>query len=160
MRQALSLEQRLWAKVERGEPNACWPWRGATYGRGYGLIGKVGGKDGPSIPAHRAAWMLTHGEIPDGMQVCHRCDNPPCCNPEHLFLGTHGDNMRDKVLKGRQHRPSGSTHGNSKLTESKVLEIRARYEAGGVSQYALAADYGVGVMQINRIVNRKHWTHV
>ena len=95
------LDERFWAKVDRASSDACWPWL-ATHGRfGYGEF-KVGGRSGRSVKAHRVAWELTHGPISDGLFVLHRCDNPPCCNPGHLFLGTHADNMRDMAQKGRQ----------------------------------------------------------
>ncbi len=97
------LETRFWAKVACGEPDECWPWTGSTCpARGYGHIGLtlVSGKRCVK-GAHRVAWILEFGHIPVGLDVLHRCDNPPCINPRHLFLGTHGDNMRDAVAKGR-----------------------------------------------------------
>lgn len=90
------LSRRLWRRAEVVD-SGCWEWTGARLVKGYGLVGNVGG----TIQAHRAAWLLTHFVIPDGMQVLHRCDNPPCINPAHLFLGTPADNMRDMVAKGR-----------------------------------------------------------
>jgi uncharacterized protein YjiS (DUF1127 family) len=87
----------FWSKVKRGGPDECWPWLAATNEKGYGV---VGGKDG-TTKANRVAWKLTNGPIPDGKCVLHRCDNPPCCNPGHLFTGTRGDNNRDMHAKGR-----------------------------------------------------------
>jgi len=104
----VTLSDRLWARVVRGAPDACWEWQGATDKDGYGRIGR-GGRGAPNNPAHRVAFEISRGPIPYGLLVCHHCDNPPCCNPAHLFLGTHQDNQADKVAKGRQAR--GSTAG-------------------------------------------------
>lgn len=95
--------------------------------------------------AHRAAWDETYGPIPEGMRVLHKCDNPPCINPEHLFLGTQGDNVIDMAAKGR--------HGKSTLTNQQVQEIRER-RAQGEKGRALAAEYGVAPSTISRIANR------
>ena len=90
---------RFWAKVERRGGDECWLWLGACDSAGYGRTTKA------AIPAHRLAWELTFGEDPGDLFVCHHCDNPPCCNPAHLFLGTSGDNSRDSVAKGRHFTP-------------------------------------------------------
>ncbi len=107
------------------------------------------------------------------MFVCHRCDNPPCCNPAHLFLGTHVDNMRDMAVKGRavrgdnhpgrarpETRPRGEGNHASKLTTCDVLAIRARWANGAFNKTHVAAEYGVSDAQIGKIVNRKVWKHV
>lgn len=86
----------FWNWVDRSSPDGCWPWTRSTFG-GYGNLRMGKGK----ILAHRHAYQLTYGPIPSGMDVCHRCDNPPCCRPDHLFLGTHAENMADMVAKGR-----------------------------------------------------------
>lgn len=93
----------FWHKALVGD--GCWEWQASTYGIGYGQFHR----DGVMTPAHRMAWQLTHGSIPDGMVVCHRCDNPPCVRPDHLFLGTNKDNSRDMVAKGR-HKEQRKTH--------------------------------------------------
>ena len=90
--------QIFWARVDRSAGDeACWPYTGSRRGNGYGRLRLFGKYE----LAHRVAYRLTAGDIPDALHVCHRCDNPPCCNPAHLFVGTHQDNMNDKVAKGR-----------------------------------------------------------
>ena len=101
--------------------------------------------------AHRLAYEFTYGPIPSKMHVCHRCDNPPCCNPEHLFLGTAKDNARDMVDKGR------FVNNSLKLTPEQVAAIRAEYAAGGVTQEALAKRYGVTRGNIGMIIRGVNW---
>ena len=97
-----ALSERFWSKVDRGGDDECWEWQAAAAltdpDYQYGAFGVPG--RGP-ILSHRMAWELTHGEITEGLHVCHHCDNPPCCNPRHLFLGTRSDNMQDMLRKGR-----------------------------------------------------------
>lgn len=95
-----SLSERLWEKVDVGRPDECWPWRGSKK-RGYGRIRGEGGRQSRTLFAHRVVWQLEYGPIPFGLCVLHSCDNPPCCNPGHLFLGTNDDNLRDMRSKGR-----------------------------------------------------------
>lgn len=141
------------------DENGCWNWTGTKVGSlGYGQT-NLGKK---RLYAHRAAFELWKHPIPDGMFVCHRCDNPRCFNPDHLFLGTQTDNMRDQVAKGRHYtgeRPRGSGHGNATITEDDVRAIRARY-AAGASQPKLAREYGQTQCNISKIVLRKFWRHV
>ncbi len=149
-----TLEQRFWAKVGRGHPDGCWEWLASTGPGGYGRFGVPGMSTG-WLHAHRMSWTLSKGEIPDGMYVCHVCDNPPCVNPRHLFLGTPADNMADKIRKGR-HMESRTR----KLTEAAVREIRGTPPRGGVSRKELAKKFGVGESAIYKVLNRKNWRHV
>ena len=144
----------FWSQVAKGD--GCWVWTGLKNGDGYGSVWFGKRMDG----THRVAWTLTNGPIPDGMMVLHRCDNPPCCRPDHLFLGTQADNVRDMHAKGRARKAHGSACGMSKLTEEQVSEIRHRYAAGDVSQTKLAAEYGVSQVMVSQIVRRKTWTEV
>lgn len=105
------LSDRWWAKVDVRGPDECWPWRGAYGGKSgrYGLL-RLPGREGGTTTAHRVGWTLLNGPIPEGLHVLHRCDNPPCCNPRHWFLGTNQDNVDDKVAKGRQPVRAASGH--------------------------------------------------
>lgn len=148
-------EFRFWRFVQRGP--GCWLWTGCTEEKGgYGQF--YDGRVKRARRAHVVMWEITHGKkVPKGRVVRHSCDNPPCINPQHLILGDHVDNVRDKVERGRQAR--GSTGGTSKLTEELVSTIRAEY-ADGAKQRELAEKYGVIQATISLIVNRKTWTHV
>lgn len=146
---------RFWSKVELRGPEECWLWTDGKSLKGYGSM-NMGGK---TSQAHRVVWMLTHGSIPTGLLVCHRCDNPPCCNPRHLFVGSSADNTHDMVAKGRLYTPRGEENGLAKLTAAKVREARALHAAGvGLSE--LARRLGVDRSNISRAVNRKSWRHV
>ena len=107
--------------------------------------------------AHRVAYEIAHGPIPAGMQVCHHCDNPPCCRPSHLFLGTPKDNSLDAARKGR--RPHGEGHAMAKLTEKDVREIR-RLRAAGMHQWPIARRFGIAQTAVWAILARKTWRHV
>lgn len=161
---ALAARARFDAFVDRsGGPDACWPWTGARDRAGYGRFG-LGGHRGPTALAHRVAFAIEHQAAPAA--VCHHCDNPPCCNPRHLFGGTRGDNNRDAARKGRhglKNQPwlaaRGSTHGSAKLTEDQVVTIRRRYAAGEAGQRSLAREHGVTKRAIAKIVLGIGWKH-
>jgi hypothetical protein len=147
-------EERFWSRViKRG---SCWEYTSPRDARGYGKIG-LGGRNGKDMLAHRFSWELHNGPVPEGLCVCHRCDNPPCVNPVHLFLGTTGDNTADAARKGRLAR--GERVKGAKLTAEAVREIR-REAAAGTPQRALAGRFGVGEGAISMIVNRRLWRHV
>ena len=148
--------ERFWSKVEKHGPGQCWPWIAGTNTWGYGNF-KVRGK---TKTASRIAWELANGQIPDGMCVLHTCDNPPCCNPDHLSLGTHQDNIADRDAKGRQMR--GTRMWKSRLEEQDVLVIR-KAKPSGISKWGctkeLADRFGVSVSTINRIWRAETWKH-
>lgn len=151
------IEERFWSKVDRsGGPDSCWLWLRTCAPNGYGVTRLWGDQRRYQISAHRAAWTLTHGPIPPGLFVCHHCDNKPCCNPAHLFLGTPKDNLDDMYRKGRQRIPLGEARGMSKLTRAQVLEIRERCARGEI-QREVAKLFGVNQPRISKIVNRKQW---
>jgi len=110
--------------------------------------------------AHRVAYEHTFGAIPDGLLICHTCDNPACCNPLHLFAGTDADNSHDRDRKGRQVAPKGSANGQSRLTEEQVVAIRLAYAKGERNQYELADQYRVAQSTIGGIVRGVTWRHV
>ncbi len=153
------IENRFWSKVAiTANPDKCWEWQYFRNENNYGQSHK----DGRNMLTHRIAWELTYGEIPDGLWVLHKCDNPPCCNPAHLFLGTHQDNMQDMATKGRSNPPGlqGEKHARHKLTDYQVREIRQRYRSGSIEYMQLAHEYGVSFSTINRVINHKGWKHI
>lgn len=113
-----------------------------------------------SIAVHRASYMVWKGEIPKGMYVLHKCDNRACINPEHLFLGTHIDNMNDMKKKNRQHKRPGQSHHVNKLKNKDVLEIRRLWKSGKETQSSLSKKYYVSIACIHNVVKRKSWTHI
>lgn len=150
------LDERFWGNVVRSDVG-CWGWTGAVAPFGYGRIG-VGGRKGREIRAHRLSWEIHFGKIPADLVVCHHCDNPPCTRPDHLFLGTHADNIADMVAKGR-HRLQvcpglviGEKNPAAKITDVQRDEIRQIYGGGGWSQERLAQRFGLTQVRISQIV--------
>ncbi len=155
----------FWANVECGP--VCWEWQASRTSKGYGQS-HWGGKH---VKAHRLAWELARGPIPPGLCVLHRCDNPPCCRPGHLFIGTRADNNRDSALKGRGalgERNGARTHpdrlargernGAAKLTAQQVAEMKSSF--GFVSMGDLARRYSVSRRAVGFIRDGKSWGHV
>jgi len=155
----MNLEERFWSFVDVQSKNDCWEWKRGKTTAGYGEFcpGKKSGLP-TTVYAHRFAWSTDHGAIPKGLYICHRCDNPSCCNPGHLFLGTPTDNCRDMIDKRRN--AYGERASSSLLTNRQVLDIRNRYAAGGVYQRDLAAEYKVNRVTITDITRGKQWRHV
>lgn len=149
----LGWRERFLSRVRKGR--GCWPYTRGRVPYGYGAFTK-GGANNNSL-AHRVAYEIAHGPIPPGMQVCHHCDNPPCCRPSHLFLGTVRDNSLDSMRKGR--RPHGEQNKRSKLTESDVREIR-RLRATGMHQWPIARRFGVTQSTVWSILSGRGWKHV
>lgn len=140
---------------QEGMDTPCWEWVGNTSTRERGQFW-IGGKQDY---CHRIAWQLSNGPITDGLHVLHRCDNPPCVRPDHLFLGTHQDNMKDRDEKGRGVTPKGSGHGMAKLTEDQIPVIRSlRLE--GLTYLKIAERFGVSKDMIYRICKGMNWSHV
>lgn len=143
------LLERFMEKVEK-HFNGCWYWTAFRNPKGYGMF-KVNGRH---IGAHRISYEIFVGEIPKGLLCLHRCDNPPCVNPKHLFIGTNQDNMDDMKEKGRGH--AGDKSWRSKLTWEKVRNIRRGYR-GGVRMADLARENNVNPSCIEKIVNNRRW---
>jgi hypothetical protein len=147
-------DRDFWAKVDQsGGLFACWPWLGPRHGQGYGRTWYNGGP----VYAHRVAFALANGTSPAGLDICHTCDNPPCCNPAHLWAGTARDNLKDAAAKGRIRGGNlpGEAHPLHKLTWAAVRDIRAR--AASESQHALAREYHVSQVAVHFIVTGKTW---
>jgi len=153
-----SIHERFWNKIEYSAD--CWKWIGCIGTPGYGVLIVRAPKTRKRIllHAHRISWFLHHHRDPKEMYVLHRCDNPSCVNPEHLFLGTHLDNIADMVKKGRASR--GADRPTAKLSEQDVLTIRDQYSKGDITQKELGQQYNVEPTTIGQIVRRKTWTHI
>ena len=144
--------ERFWSQVLKPD-EGCWPWLGRVNKAGYGKVGYRWRK----IHASRMAWIFAEGDPGVGLFVCHHCDNPICCRPSHLFVGTPKDNMRDMIAKGRQYiglRHTGEKHHMVKLTDTQVEEIRALYAAGNHTQQEIAKIYSTTQSLVSSLVRR------
>jgi hypothetical protein len=171
----------FWAGVDKsGGPDACWEWRRGRSTEGYGVFCIARRQ----FRSNRAALMLTIGSLPDGDGALHKCDNPPCCNPAHLYPGDVRQNVADRdgrgrgacgarcipkrLLRGDEHpsrvhperRPRGEAHGNAKLSDEQVVEMRRLYAAGRITADAIASRYSISKDQLGRIVSGRAWRHV
>lgn len=169
-RRSKSPEQRFWEKVDKSGPipahlphlGNCWVWIAGLNKDGYGKF-----RYGKDIYAHRYSWLIHFGKSMEGLGVLHKCDNPSCIRPEHLWIGTPLDNTRDCISKGRNHIPiifaqqclRGEQITNSKLRECLIIEIRARAKTGE-TQKSIAAFYAVSETTISRVISKQLWKHV
>jgi hypothetical protein len=183
-------QARFWSYVDTdSSPTGCWLWTGTKDNKGYGVFARSAGGPSPrrQVRAQRMSYALRSGPIPGTLHTCHICDNPPCVNPDHLFLGTARDNVADRHRKGRDARgdrhgththpervvrgnahhrhlrpeqAQGENNGRAKLTGGKVREIRALYGAGEATRAELATRYGVSDAAIWFIVNGVTWKNV
>ena len=148
--------ERFWSKVVKRDEGACWGWAGSKSEAGYGMFIF----DRKRRPAHRIAWELYHGSlIPDELLACHRCDQPACVNPHHIYPGTHKDNANDATERGRWNHKKGEENAASKLTDDGVLSMVARYNAGE-SGRVIALDYDIAFSGVHRIMSGKTWSHL
>ena len=156
-RRYATLHEAFWVNVTPQDPALCWPWQGFRTHEGYG---KVRFQYSYYL-AHRLSYVLHYTEPPRDLMVCHHCDNPSCVNPHHLFVGTHTDNMRDCVQKGRKNFCLGERHGMSKLTEADIQHILRLAEImPRGKQRILAERFGVRQQAISRILSGKRWGHL
>lgn len=152
-RERVSLSDRFWARVVKG--GGCWEWQGPVRENGYAQIWVR--ERQKQVKAHRVSWEIHFGPIPEGLWVCHRCDNRRCVRPDHLFLGTRTDNTDDMKNKGRA--DHGERRHTAKLTEAIVSQIRHRYARGTIAR-VLAAEFGVRIDSIYKVIHRQTWQHV
>ena len=148
----MNIVERLSTRIKVNEKTGCWEWTGCLHECGYGLDGKRNRR------VHRLVYTVCFGQIPKGMRCCHSCDNPACCNPYHLFLGTPRDNTQDAVRKGRL--AKGESHGRAKLTEESVRTIFKLREKRALSVAEMATMFNVRENAIYRVLHRETWSHV
>jgi HNH endonuclease len=159
------LVERFWEKVDRDGPimrpelGRCWDWTGSVDSHGYGKLSRGVRGDG-LVKATHVSWWLHVGAYPGVLDVCHRCDNPPCTRPDHLFLGTGTDNIRDAQRKGRLvGAGKGERHHRAVLTDDDVRSIRLRF-AAGTPMREMAVEYRVSAVSIWSVIRRKTWKHI
>ena len=149
-------KKRFWKHVSIDGVGKCWEWQACKLKEGYGQFGL----NGKVVRAHRLSYELCVGPIPPGMCVLHACDNPPCVNPSHLFLGNDADNVYDSTSKGRRFPQYGEYNGHASLYDGDVIEIRRMYATGKYTQLEISKLFGVSRPHIGKIVNYKEWSHL
>lgn len=154
-----TLPSRFWSKVKRAGPDECWEWQAYRDPNGYGRIGFAGRSN---TTASRVSWALQVGPIPEGLFVLHHCDNPPCVNVRHLYVGTPKQNMRDFMERGQGDYGDrrGSKNANARLSERDVIEMRRERSERGTSYSNIGAQFGITTQYAWLIVNGKRWAHV
>lgn len=151
--------ERFWPKVRKTD--GCWEWTAGVTHFGHGRIRlTIEPKRHANAMAHRVSYELHHGPIPAGKLVLHKCDNPKCVRPDHLELGDHTKNARDRSARGRNADRRGDRHPNAKATPSIVCKIRSAYRAECISQRSLAERYGMTQSWVSRIIKREAWRHL
>lgn len=145
--------KRFWSKVRKSNKNECWEWESSKDTGGYGCFWLNGG----SRIAHRVAYKLTVGEIPNGLCVLHICDNRACVNPAHLYLGNHADNMADMERRERGNHPAAEQHGMAKLSWKGVGEIRKLGASGMYSLAEIGRKFNISYQHADRIIQRINW---
>lgn len=149
-------EKRFWKHIDKKENNECWDWIGACNKYGYGQI-RLNDK---VIRVHRFSWIIHNGKIPGDLYVLHKCDNPLCVNPNHLFLGTHQDNMDDMINKKRDNKAKGENHGMAKLTSKEVKKIKVLLNQKEISRKRISKMFNISQSVIASINTDKTWRHV
>lgn len=148
---------RFWMKVDKsGGDSSCWQWTGAKHPKGYGNF--MANRNGLTRIAHRLAYLLAHGELPHDKMVCHSCDNPSCCNPAHLFLGSAKENSHDMVKKMRS--PHGERQGHTTLTRREVTAIHRLYATKKLKQKEIGEAFGISQQTANAIINKRSWKYI
>ncbi len=148
--------EHFWKKIDIRSSSECWEWQLSCDKYGYGAAKTIL----KNYKAHRLAYEFTYGIIPEGMLVCHTCDNRRCCNPAHLWLGTPGDNMRDRDNKHRGNHPDGERCTSHKLKECEVNEIKKLYSSKKYTQKELGEQFMISQTQIHRIITGKRWKYL
>ena len=161
---------KFWSKVNkngsipkhRPELGPCWEWLAGLFSTGYGTFEHGEKGNHKPLKAHRVSWEIANDEIPNSLWVLHECDNRKCVNPNHLFLGTRTDNVRDMWAKGREYRVSmhGEKHFKHKMTDDKIKYIRGRFLIGDITKAELGREMGLDPTTIRDIIKRKTWRHV
>lgn len=152
-----TVAERILDNIEIDNDTGCWNWQGGKNQRGYGLIQS---KDDDGIwksrAVHRVSYELYNGSIPVGLLACHHCDNPSCCNPQHIYIGTQKMNMADMISKGRKNPSRGANHWKAKVSDDEIASIRDNPD----TYSSIGLQYGISASQVHRIKSRQSWKHI
>jgi len=149
-------KQKFYSNIKVNPETNCWEWIGNKDKKGYGIFKGYGF----THRAHRFSWLLHKGEFPNEFYVCHKCDNPPCVNPDHLFLGTQFDNMQDMIQKGRGPKVYGTNNPRANLSDQDVMEIRRLWDVEKTSPKELSIMFSTPKSTINQIISGNTWKHL